>query len=293
MRPTLLIMALLLGSCGHSPPPQPRVVATAANARHPLALQAEQAFFHALQYAPQEHEAADRQLQVAFAVDPLDFQTSLLLGISDLWWLAEPSDGHDPTLIARAVLGVHYLERALALHPDDARIASWLVPLKMALAGMERAPERLPSLMGEFQAAYAKNPDFHAVSLALTLWRNPADSPRFAEGRALLTRAEESCNHEMNPDCRNEAHWPHNVQGFVLFRADYALKSGDAAQAETLLRGASKSDAYESFPFKEAVDRRLGDLKGWSDGLRRDDPATPMVLGTASGIGCQVCHRAQ
>ena len=79
----------------------------------------------------------------------------------------------------------------------------------------------------------------------------------------------------------------------MLFRADYALKSGDLTEADALLKAMPKLDAWDSFPFKEAVEKRLADEKGWSEGLKKDDPAKPMVLGMTSGMGCQSCHRAE
>jgi hypothetical protein len=278
---TLLWAASL--AAGDEPTPGPT--------RHPAAVRAENEFFHALNVDPSKREAAHGALMKAFAVSPGDARVNLLLGLSHLWVVAEAKGAHDPTLIDRSILAIHYFENATRLNPADTRIPSWRIPAAIGLAAAQQTPARIGELMGELRAEYEKRPAFHGVALAMMLYRSPPGSPELRQGLELLNRAKEFCAKDPTlTNCRPSPRWKHRTEGFDLFYADYAMKAGDQALAESVLREIPKIPEYSSFPFKGEVKKRLHDLRGFAARLASDK--LPMVLGD-SGIGCQVCHLAR
>ncbi len=299
-RPSPTTWCFVLLGCLASAPPSiadgqqaaPSGGATQGSSRHPLADRAEEVFFNALLREPAKRDGAERILMAAFAADSTDARTNLLLGLLHLWVLAE-GPGADALVLEHALLGDYHFSRYAKLNPSDHRLASWHVPIQLTLAAVEKTPGKQAALMSEFQAAYDRDPAFHSVSLAMQSFHRPTDSAQFRNGRELLRRAHEQCAHAQNPDCMNKPRWPHNVQGFSLLRADYALRAGDLKEAEALLRNAPREPGWASFPFKVEVEKRLGDLRGYATRLANGDPATPMVTDPGSGIGCQVCHRAE
>jgi hypothetical protein len=289
------LILIAVTACTHAAPPPPThagpppLVPTPDAQRVPPARAAEEAFFDALLREPATRPAVEAQLTGAWAADPNDARTNLLLGLVHLWALAEGS-ARDPAALQHAILGDFHFARYERLEPNDRRVPSWHIPILMTLATVERAGDRLPALAQEFRAAYERDPAFHSVSLAMRLYHQPADSAEFRDGRAILSRADATCGKDaVLPDCRNEPRWSHNVQGFLLFRADYALRSNDLKEAEALLQQAKKEAGWDTFPFKREVQQRLADLPAQATRLAG---GAPMILDTGSGVGCQVCHRA-
>ena len=126
----LLLPAALLPSAG---------AAESGAARHPAAVGAEQAFFAAFNQGAMPAEQALTPLMGAYATAPDDARTNLLLGLNHLW-IAASSDRKDPRVIEHLILSERFLERAQVLAPDDRRIPSWLVPVELSMAGIERRP---------------------------------------------------------------------------------------------------------------------------------------------------------
>ncbi|HEV8268785.1 MAG TPA: hypothetical protein VGR00_11140, partial [Thermoanaerobaculia bacterium] len=114
------------------------VVALVVNAepprRHPMAEKAEASFFALLNDSQGSPSDVLRDLTTAYAIDPTDARTLVLLGLDHLWMAAE-GDQRDPMTIQHLVLADHFFARAQDVNPQDDRIPSWLGPTRLILAG--------------------------------------------------------------------------------------------------------------------------------------------------------------
>ncbi|HKI02030.1 MAG TPA: hypothetical protein VKK31_08625 [Thermoanaerobaculia bacterium] len=267
--------------------------AQADDERAPAALGAEAKFFQTFNGGGPDRAASLPLLMAAYATDPRDARTNLLLGLNHLWLAAE-GDRSDPRTIENVVLAERFLARAQSLNPGDQRIASWLVPIRLSLASIEREPAgRQGEIFGELLAAYQEDPDFHSFSLALLSFDRPRGSQEFQRGLEAL-RLTKGCAAE-NAACRNRPKWPHNREAFLTFHADYELKAGHPDRAAELLRHAQAEPDYPAWPFRAKVEDRLKNLEAYgklyANEDARDDP--PSLMAHAGGVTCQSCHRAR
>lgn len=252
--------------------------------RHPLARDAERTFFTALNTDVTRRDAALVELATAHAVDPTDARTCLLVGLSHLWSAAEAGP-RDPKAIEHVVLAEHYLARAQELDPSDDRIPSWLVPARVSVASIERAPERIAAAIASLEEAYAKRPAFHSFTLAFLAGQAGPGSPRFERGRAALREVlGKPCDVTRDRACGNAPRWPHNTEGFQLFAAEYEARGGDREAARALLARLRTGDGYASWPYRAEAEELLASL---------DAPAsTPRTssFSPQKGISCRLCH---
>jgi len=260
--------------------------------RVPVARAAEEQFFQAFNGGGPDRAAPLPLLMAAYATDPKDARTNLLLGLNHLWLAAE--GGHaNPRIIENLILAERFLSRAQSLDPGDGRIASWLMPARLSLAAIEREPGRRQEIYAGMLAAYGKDPDFHSFSVGLLGFGSPRDSREFQGGLEAVRRTA-GCG-ARNAACRNQPKWPHNREAFLTFRADYELKAGHADRAAELLREAQQGPDYPAWPFRDRAEDRLKNLEAYgklyaNDDLK-DDP--PMLVAMEGGIACQSCHRAK
>ena len=268
----LLLLVLSLGA------------GAAAAGRSPLSLNAERTFFHALNEDASQRKAALRQLTTAVAVDSLDGRSNLLLGLCHLWIAAEGSRA-DPEVINHVILAEHYLARAQKLAPSDQRIPSWLVPTQIALGKIEQRPEDADRLFHSLLDAYELDPAFHSFSVALLSFDSPRESERFRTGLEAL-RTAMACPPD-NPVCANRPQWPHNVEAFSMFVADYEMKVGDVARARAALENARTSPAFDSWRHAGELTDRLANVEDYAaryaNADPEDDPPAPR-------LGCAACH---
>ena len=248
----------------------------------------EETFFRALNHDPKLRPQAHKQLVGSYARNANDPRTTLLLGLTHLWTAAE-GDRTNPERIENLLLAKHYLERAEKLAPADRRIASWLVPVKMNLAQLERNGEARQRLWTEMLAAYKEDPNFHSFTVALLSYGRPRGSADFKRGLDAL-RATEGCNETADVSCGNRPRWPHNQEGFLAFQADYELKSGNVAEARALLEEVKRIPEYATFAFPQEIEDRLANLETYAalyaNADAGDDPPT-IINGEMT---CQVCH---
>ena len=249
---------------------------------------AEETFFRAFNHDPKLRPQAHKQLVGAYARNPGDPRNTLLLGLSHLWIAAE-GDRTNPERIENLLLSKHYLDRAEKLAPTDRRIASWLVPVRMTIAQLERNGEDRQRLWAEMMVAYKEDPNFHSFTVAMLSYTRPRASAEFKLGLDAL-RATEGCNDTMDVSCANKPRWPHNQEGFLAFHADYELKAGNVAEARALLEEVKRVPDYDTFAFPQEIDDRLANLDTYAalyaNADAGDDPP-PIINGTMT---CQVCH---
>ncbi|MCH9648213.1 MAG: hypothetical protein K0U98_08240 [Deltaproteobacteria bacterium] len=269
----------------------------AGSGRHPRAEQAETRFFEVfngqLGDRPLDRSAALQELKEAFFSDPSDPRTALLLGLNYLWLSAE-GDRTDLRTVDFLILAEHFLERAQRLAPGDQRIPSWLIPTQQALARIDRDPARVRELEGELLAAYGEDPSFHSFSVALAGFGSPRSSEAFARGLGALRRAITTACPDDDSTCQNHLRWPHNLEGFLTFLADYELKAGNPAAAQRTFEMVKSIPDYASWPYRAEAEERRANLAFYADLYANDDPTDdPAALVMTSGHSCQVCHRAE
>ena len=186
--------------------------------RHPMATRAEADFFNALNASPENRPAAIRELTGAYALDPSDARTSVLLGLAHLWTAAE-GNRQDPSGLDHLILAEKFLARAAALDPNDERIPSWLVPARITLATLEKDPARVREAFASLREVCAKRSAFHSFTLALLAVQRPPDSPEFQQGLAALRKTiQGDCLDRKDVACGNRPHWPHNAEGISSSR---------------------------------------------------------------------------
>lgn len=278
---TATLAALLAGAPLHAAP------------RHPMAEKAEASFFAFLNDGAGSKEAVLRDLTTAYAIDPTDPRTTVLLGLDELW-LAREGNGADPMAIPHLILAEHYLTRAQALNPADDRIPSWVVPARLGLAGVERRREGAKEAYDELRAAYERHPGFHSFSLALMNARQKPDSREFQEGLAALRAVfAGGCREKGDPSCNNRPRWPHNVEGFVLFAAEYEAKGGDLARAAELITELKSRPDFPTWPYQSDA-REVEELIAAARNPAASGVAShAAVFAPGKRSTCQSCHRGK
>ncbi|MEM7479696.1 MAG: hypothetical protein AAF481_00865 [Acidobacteriota bacterium] len=257
--------------------------------RSPQARAAEEEFFAVFNGEPRRREGPLRNLMIAWLGDRQDGRTALLLGLNHLWLAAE-GDRTNPRLVEHLLLSERFLSQAQELLPEDERIASWLLPVRLALA--EDVGER-ESLMDELMAAYRQDPNFHSFSVALQSFSDRPGTQPFERGLAALRSATGGCNDDPGDvSCLNRPRWPHNQEGYLTFFADYELKAGHPQRARELLLATRSAESFSRWPFRDEAEDRLENLELYAELFANDDPGDdpPTFFTGGSRIGCQVCH---
>lgn len=263
--------------------------AASAEQNRQLLAEAEAQFFQALNDKPRLSKTALEGLTLAYAVEPTDRRTNLLLGLNHLWLAAEANRG-DPMSLQHVILAEYFLGRTEKMTGDN-RIPSWRIPIQMTLAkrdGDEKAAQRY---YDDFLKAYKKNPDFHSFVLALLAFDEPVTSKAFQRGLKAM-RDTEACS-EHNPSCQNLPRWPHNIEAFTVFMADYETKAGNAEAAQKWLAEAEKYAKETNWAFLPAITERQQNLPErmarYANTDHSDDPAG--LFDEYQRETCQLCHR--
>ncbi|HEX4910976.1 MAG TPA: hypothetical protein VFV64_09455 [Permianibacter sp.] len=255
----------------------------------PLLAEAESQFFQALNEKPKRGKNSLEGLTLAYAVAPTDGRTNLLLGLNHLWLAAE-APRNDPMTLQHVILSDYFLDRAERL-TGDYRIPSWRISIQLTLARRDGDQKAVDRHYAEFVKAYKKNPDFHSFVLALLAFDEPVDSKDFQRGLKAM-RATESCG-EHNPSCQNLPRWPHNVEAYAVFMADFEAKAGDEAAARKWLALAEQYATATGWAYLPAITERQQHLPErmarYANTDRQDDPAG--LFDEYQQETCQLCHR--
>ncbi len=263
--------------------------AGASNDSQQILVEAETQFFQALNEKPKQGKNTLEGLTLAYAVAPTDGRTNLLLGLNHLWLAAE-SPRQNPMTLQHVILAEYFLGRAEQL-TGDYRIPSWRVPIQMTLANRDGDKKAAGKAYDSFLKAYKKNPDFHSFVLALLAFDEPVGSKEFQRGLTAM-HAAESCG-ENNPSCQNTARWPHNVEAYMVFMADYEAKAGNADAARKWLADAETFATASNWAFLPAIVERQQQLPErmvrYANADHNDDPAG--LFDEYQQQTCQLCHR--
>lgn len=254
-----------------------------------LLVEAESQFFQALNEKPKRGKHSLEGLTLAYAVAPTDGRTNLLLGLNHLWLAAE-APRQDPMTLQHVILADYFLGRAEQL-TGDYRIPSWRIPLQMTLARRDGDQKAADRQYESFLKAYQQNPDFHSFVLALLAFDEPVASKAFQRGLKAMRDAE-SCG-EHNPSCQNLPRWPHNIEAYAVFMADYEAKAGDEAAARRWLGEAEQYATATGWAYLPAITARQQQLSErmvrYANSDRQDDPAN--LFDEFQQETCQLCHR--
>jgi hypothetical protein len=138
------------------------------------------------------------------------------------------------------------------------------------------------------RGAYEKRPAFHSFSLALVNSRTKPDSPEFKEGLEALRQAYATdCYGRKDVACGDAPRWPHNVEGFGLFTAQYEAKAGNLPRAAELIARIKARPEFATWSKqKEALD-----LEAKVEAARKSSSAASFAS-TTPGMTCQGCHGA-
>jgi hypothetical protein len=243
-------------------------------------------FYDALNRDPSLRTAALAALDARVA-EGAPGHMELLAGLGHLWVAAEASDERRDSLV-RAVELLARAERAL---PDDDRIVSWLAAAEWGLASLDGRGEDRIAARDRLAVAALRDPCFHAIALGLTSFDEPRDSDPFRAALAAM-RAAFDCRDGSDPSATDHPRWPNNVRGFLVALADFELKAGDLAAAETALVIAESRAGFDTWRFRHLVDERLGSLRDRRDLYADADPSNDprYVFAPGSAASCLACH---
>ena len=250
----------------------------------------EAAFFDALNAHPSRRNEALEQVRRRVTQEPADARAVLLLGISHLWIAAENPPSRE-LVIEHLVLARHYLERAAQLNPAHDRIPSWLLSAEIGLAQSEGRQTDATASLAKLLEHAQRDPCFHSVAYAISVWEGPRDRPELAQAQKLLEAAA-ACNVQ-DPSVRNMSRWPHNVEGFLVGLSDVALKRGDRARALASLVTAESWPGSESWPHLSQVQQRRREFEEraarFADDDASNDPA--FIFERGGPVSCSSCHQ--
>lgn len=259
---------------------------------HPATL----AFWEALE----TNDVAARSDVLAALVDahdshPNETELTLLLGLAELWALADPDS--ETTLAqqgAMAAASVTHLREARTSCPTDARITAWLGPMLVRMGrvlGNSRMVDEGFSVLDEGIDAY---PEFVLFSLAMVLAEEPVDGPDFARALEVMQDNVDVCapgsDGALDPACRNGARAVHNLEGSAVFMGDVLARGGDVATARAVYERARTSPDYASWGFQGLLEERLARVDEWAALSQDDDPSNDPVIVTSTAHACAICH---
>lgn len=250
----------------------------------------EAAFFDALNRDASRRSEALASLRTRVEAAPDDARAALLLGVAHLWVAAEnPPDA--AVALEHLILARHYLARAIVLNPVDDRIPTWLHSAEISIAQAEGREADAADALAKLRAHAQRDPCFHSVAFAISVWDGPRESNALAEAQRFLEQAA-ACNAD-DPSVRNMERWPYNVQGFLVGMSDVALKRGDRSRALGSLIAAESWPGTESWPHRGEVEIRRRDFDARAELFADEDPANdPAFIFERGGpVSCISCHQ--
>lgn len=231
-------------------------------------------------------------------------------------WVGNEADYADASMLYNFILGSYFSARTMELaykaemnwsqDPEN----NQRFRLASILGGFSALERKSLAIIHDDQAAIEKidnehrewrliNPAFHSFTVGLSFFKEPEN---FLEGYMAWEGALSSC--EERPElitCLNRPRYTFNSLGIFVGRADFALKSGDIASAQTYL---FITQFLENFAFwdlgRDAITHRQINADAIAALYLNDDPSDDpshfnMKKHKWGGdtSTCQTCHQTQ
>ena len=284
--------------------------------RRPQAARADELFWRVLHSGAYDRiPEAMTALKAAYVADPGDAVTAAHIGWLHIWRLSErarlPNAG-GPDITDDAALSRKYFEEAVRLAPGEARYLGFYAGAMLAEGSIHKDERLLRRGYFTLKDAIAAWPEFNAFTAGYIAGLRPHDSSAFHDGLALLWENIDLCVGERvdraNPDyarymrletkegpkrvCWNSWIAPHNFEGFFLHFGDMLVKAGDPARAVTMYANARLAAEFPSWPYRDALERRIADAAANVEAFRRPDPsAVGPAMMVRSRYACVGCHQ--
>lgn len=286
-------LVALVGSCTTAPPaaaePVDLACRTELSSTHPATL-GFWAVFEANDVTARGDAIA--ALEAAHDALPGEPELTLLLGLAQLWALADPLPGATGSEMGALAVGtLTNLRAARAACPTDSRISAWLGPVLVRMGRLTGNATFEAEGFAVLDEGVAANPQFVLFSLAMVLAEEPVDSPEFARGLAVLRENIDVCA-ERGPDyaCTNGPRAAHNVEGSSIFMGDIFARAGDVETARRMYEAALVTPGYASWAFQDLLAERIVTVEERSMLSQDADPANDPALVTNTADSCSSCH---
>ena len=284
--------------------------------RAPQAARADELFWRTLHTGDYDGiPTALDALTAAYLADPRDAVTAAHVAWLHFWRLSErarlPSAG-GAAVTDHAVLARRYFEEAVRLDPGEARYQGFYASALMAEGVIHNDQRLIRRGFFTLKDAVAAWPEFNLFTAGYIAGLQPHDSSRFRDGLEAMWRNVDACLGEpidrARPEysrymgletregpkrvCWNSWIAPHNFEGFFLHFGDMLVKAGDPERAVVMYGNARLAAAYATWPYKDALERRIADAASNVAAFRRaDPPADGLTMMIRSRYACVGCHQ--
>ena len=233
------------------------------------------------------------QLEAAVAELPDEEELHLLLGLAQLWTLAEPLPGEDqPAMQLPHALGARdHLRRAYQLCPTDHRIAAWLGPVLVRFGRALNDQPMIDEGLAVLDVGIAAYPSFVLFSRLLVFADYPRDAPEFQHALDAVVANRAACTATPgDPACTDHARAAHNREGASIFMGDALAKGGRRADAEAAYAAAMDEPAYGSWAYQSVLTTRLATLDARIAAFATPEVADDPPVAWAVTEQCAMCH---
>lgn len=265
------------------------------------------------------YQDIDRLIEIhtaAYLKDPSDAVTAARTGWLHIWRLSESArmgDSVPATITNHAVLARKFFEEASRLDPGEARYTGFVGAARLAEGTIHHDEGLVRSGYYKLLEGVRAWPEFNLFTAGYVMARRAADTPQFAEALEMQWRNIDICIGQRidrsNPDfgpfmkletregpkraCWNSVIAPHNFEGVFMNMGDMLMKAGDPQTARKIYANARLSSTYGTWPFREALERRMADANAQASAPAgaAAAKASPMMLGSA--YACVGCHQVR
>ena len=232
-------------------------------------------------------------LEAAAAASPDEEELHLLLGLANLWKLAEPLPGEEQpgTQLPAALAARDQLRRAYELCPTDYRIPAWLGPVLVRFGRALNDPAMTQEGLDVLDQGIAHYPSFVLFSKLLVFADEPRDAPEFQQALdAVVADADACAAAPADPACLDLPHAAHNREGGLVFFGDALAKAGRRAEALATYQSAQAEAGFATWGYQALVADRIATLDAriaaYATPATTDDP----VAAWTSPEQCALCH---
>ncbi len=260
-------------------------------------------------------------LSAAYNENPNHLETVAHLGFSHIWALSERRklDTIPPTITDHGTLALKYFGEAYKLNPKDPRILGFLADLKMAVGSISDDKSLVTDGYFNGKKSIHQWKEFNYFTVGYSLSQLSHESWQFDKALEWQWKTLDECYCEKfdreHPDItkylpmeaeeddlkRKRACWnswiaPHNVEGFYMNMGDMLVKDGDWQKAVEVYGLAKQIPEYESWDFKELLQKRIDSAqvnvqKFREPVLAGQNYADEDIMMIHSSVSCMACHQ--